>query len=347
MDEPEPLTYAQAGVDIEAGDRAVARIKAHVRSTHRPEVIEDTAGFGGLFSVDALPYESPVLVASTDGVGTKSDVARLARKYDTIGIDLVGTGDDIAAQGADPLFFQDYISVGVLEPEMIDEIVRGVAGGCRTAGFALLGGEMSEHPGAMEPGAFDLVGFAVGAADRSLLLPRDVGAGDALVGIASPGLRCNGYTLARRALFDRGHRRLDEPAWPGADRSLGDELLVPSVIYAPALARLRREVEVHALAHITGGGLSGNVARVLPDGCEARIRRGSWEEPRIFREVQAAGEIADAEMERVFNLGIGMVAVVPASAISEAIESLARSRHAAWHIGEIARGAGRVTLTRD
>jgi phosphoribosylformylglycinamidine cyclo-ligase len=347
VDEPEPLTYAEAGVDIEAGDRAVARIKAHVRSTHRPEVIESAAGFGGLFSAGALPYEAPVLVASTDGVGTKSVVAQLASRYDTIGIDLVGTGDDIAAQGADPLFFQDYISVGVLDPEIVGEIVRGVASGCRTAGFALLGGEMSEHPGSMEPGAFDLVGFAVGATDRSALLPRDVAAGDALIGIASPGLRCNGYTLARRALFDRAKRTMDEPAWPGADRSLGEELLVPSVIYAPALTKLRREVEVHALAHITGGGLPGNVARVLPDGCDARIRRGSWEEPRIFHEVQIAGEIEDAEMERVFNLGVGMVAVVPVGASSDAIGSLARSGHNACVIGEIAPGSGRVVVTRE
>jgi phosphoribosylformylglycinamidine cyclo-ligase len=230
---------------------------------------------------------------------------------------------------------------------MVGEIVRGVASGCRTAGFALLGGEMSEHPGAMEPGAFDLVGFAVGATDRSALLPRDVAAGDVLIGIASPGLRCNGYTLARRALFDRAKRRMDEPAWPGAERSLGEELLVPSVIYAPALTRLRREVEVHALAHITGGGLPGNVARVLPDGCDARIRRGTWEEPRIFREVQVAGEIADAEMERVFNLGIGMVAVVPADVASDAIGSLAASGHTAARIGVVAPGSGRVVLTRE
>ena len=217
----------------------------------------------------------PLLVSSTDGVGTKSMIARLTGRYDTIGIDLVAMSvDDIAVQGAEPLFFLDYISIGKLVPEIVDDIVAGVARGCREAGCALLGGEMSEHPDLMAPGEFDLVGFAVGIVERSGVLPSGVRAGDAVIGMASPGLRCNGYSLARRALLDRAGRRLDEPAWKGARHTLGDELLRPSVIYAPAMRQLRERVDVHAFAHVTGGGIPDNLARVLPGNCDAVVRRG-------------------------------------------------------------------------
>jgi phosphoribosylformylglycinamidine cyclo-ligase len=342
----EGLTYAGAGVDIAAGEQAVERIKAHVRSTFRPEVIGDVGGFGGLFALGRLPYEDPVLVASTDGVGTKSIIATLTGRYDTIGIDLVGTADDIAAQGADPLFFLDYISVGKLVPEMLDALVSGIAEGCRQAGCALIAGEMSEHPDAMGPGEFDLVGFAVGVVDRAAILPRDVRPGDRVIGIASPGLRCNGYTLARRALLDRAARPLDEPAWPGAATSLGDELLRPSVVYAPVLAALRHHVEVHAFAHVTGGGIPGNLARVLPPGVDAVVRRGSWEEPRIFGEVQRAGAVTDDEMERVFNLGLGMLAVVPPGSEEGALDTVRGAGHDAEVVGELVPGHGRVHLVR-
>jgi phosphoribosylformylglycinamidine cyclo-ligase len=339
------LTYAEAGVDIAAGEHAVDLIKAHAESTHRPGVMGAIGGFGGLFDLAALDFDDPVLVASTDGVGTKSVVAWTTGRYDTIGIDLVGTADDIAAQGATPLFFFDYLSMGRLDPDVASVIVRGVAQGCRQAGAALLGGEMSEHPQLMAPGEFDLVGFVVGAVERAAVLPRGVGVGDVVVGIESPGLRCNGYTLARRALLDRAGRSLDEPAWPGADVSLADELLRPSVIYAPTLAAVRREVEVHAFAHVTGGGLPGNVNRVLPPGCDARIVRGRWPEPRIFAEVQRAGAVADAEMESVFNLGIGMAAVVAAPDASRAVEIVEAAGLGAWPIGEIVSGSGLVHLT--
>src|SRR5882757_758141 len=226
----ERLTYAAAGVDIAAGEKAVERIKEHVRSTFRPEVIGDLGGFGGLFAVDWKRFHDPLLVSSTDGVGTKSLVARLANRRATIGIDCVAMSvDDIAAQGAEPLFFLDYISIGKLVPEEIDEIVSGVAEGCRRARCALLGGEMSEDPGVMEPGEFDLVGFAVGVVERSEVLPRDVRSGDRIVGFASPGLRCNGYSLARAALLDRAGMALDGPAWPGWHQTLADVLLEPSV----------------------------------------------------------------------------------------------------------------------
>jgi phosphoribosylformylglycinamidine cyclo-ligase len=340
----EGLTYADAGVDIAAGERAVDLIKAHARSTDRPGVMGGIGGFGGLFDLQALHYDDPVLVSSTDGVGTKSVVAWTTGRYDTIGIDLVGTADDVAAQGADPLFFFDYLSMGRLDPEVAATIVGGVAEGCRRAGAALLGGEMSEHPQLMAPGEFDLVGFAVGAAERDAVLPRDVAVGDVLVGIESPGLRCNGYTLARRALLERAGRALDEPAWPGADMSLADELLRPSVIYAPTLAALRKDTGVRAFAHITGGGLPGNVNRVLPPDGDAHIVRGSWSEPRIFAEVQRAGDIADTEMTSVFNLGIGMVAVVPAADAARAIEVVVGTGLRAWVIGEIGPGSGRVMI---
>ncbi len=343
-----PLTYSDAGVNIAAGEEAVERIKAHVRSTFRPEVIGDLGGFGGLFSLGKLGVEDPVLVASTDGVGTKSMVARLAGKYDTIGIDLVATSaDDIAVQGAEPLFFLDYISVGTLDPVMVDAIVAGVAEGCRQAGCALIGGEMSEHPDLMSAGEFDLVGFAVGIVERAKILPQRVAVGDQIIGFASPGLRCNGYSLARRALLDRAGRSLESPAWEGAHHSLGEELLRPSVIYAPSMAALRRRVDVHAFAHVTGGGIGGNLERVLPSGLDGVIRRGVWEEPRIFAEVQSAGDITDDEMQRTFNLGLGMLAVLPAAEVESALDSVRSSGHQAWLVGEIVNGSGRAHITRS
>jgi phosphoribosylformylglycinamidine cyclo-ligase len=343
----ERLTYAGAGVDIAAGEKAVERVKAHVRSTFRPEVIGDVGGFGGLFALDWKRYRDPLLVSSTDGVGTKSVIARLADRRDTIGIDCVAMSvDDIAAQGGEPLFFLDYISVGTLIPDEIDELVGGVAEGCRQAHCALLGGEMSEHPGIMKPGEFDLVGFAVGVVERAKVLPRDVRAGDRIVGISSPGLRCNGYSLARAALLDRASRDLNGAAWSGAHHSLAAELLRPSAIYAPALVKLAGEVSVHAYAHVTGGGIPGNLARVLPNHCDARVTRGAWNEPQIFAEIQRAGEISDEEMEHVFNLGLGMLAIVPPDAALHAIDVVRAAGHDAWLVGEIVDGHGRVRLER-
>jgi phosphoribosylformylglycinamidine cyclo-ligase len=343
---PTPLTYAGAGVDIAAGEKAVELIKAHVRSTFRPEVVGDIGGFGGLFAFDPRRFEHPLLVSSTDGVGTKSLIARLTGRYDTIGIDLVAMSvDDIAVQGAEPLFFLDYISIGKLVPELVDDIVAGVAHGCVESGCALLGGEMSEHPDIMAPGEFDLVGFAVGVVERARVLPAQVKHGDVVVGFASPGLRCNGYSLARRALLDRAGRRLDEPAWRGAHHSLAEELMRPSVIYAPAMRKLREQVDVHAFAHVTGGGLPDNLARVLPPHCDAVLHRGAWDEPRIFTEIQAAGDVADDEMTHVFNLGLGMLALVAAEDRFEALDSVRSAGHEAWVVGEVSEGRGRVNIT--
>jgi phosphoribosylformylglycinamidine cyclo-ligase len=339
------LTYADAGVDIAAGEKAVELIKAHVRSTFRSEVVGDVGGFGGLFAVDWKRFRDPLLVSSTDGVGTKSLVARLANRRNTIGIDCVAMSvDDIAAQGAEPLFFLDYISIGKLVPEEIDEIVSGVAEGCRRARCALLGGEMSEHPGVMEPGEFDLVGFAVGVVERSEVLPRDVRSGDRIVGFASPGLRCNGYSLARAALLERAGMALGEPAWPGAHHSLADVLLEPSAIYAPAMLALARKVDVHAFAHVTGGGIPGNLARVLPERCDGVVRRGTWDEPRIFAEIQRAGDVPDLEMQHVFNLGIGMLAVVAGDQAERALDVVRSEGHDAWPVGEIVEGHGHARV---
>jgi phosphoribosylformylglycinamidine cyclo-ligase len=333
--------YRAAGVDLEAAEEAVDRIRSVVASTARPEVVGGIGGFGGFFAFDPGRYRQPLLVSTTDGVGTKSEIARLTGRYDTIGLDCVAMSvDDLAVCGAEPLFFLDYVSVGRNDPAMVEALVSGVADGCRQAGCALVGGEISEHSGVMEPGQFDLVGFAVGVVEADGRLPKGVRAGDRVVGIASPGLRSNGYTLARKVLVEPGDRPLDDPAWPGADVTLGEELLRPSVIYSPALRRLAEAVEVHGFAHVTGGGIPGNLARVLPDGVGAEIRRGAWPEPRIFGVVAEAGGVADEEMVRVFNLGLGMLAVVPDGSVRAALESLAAAGHDAYEVGRIVDGAG-------
>ncbi len=339
------LTYADSGVDIAAGEKAVGRIAELVRSTYRSEVVGDIGGFGGLFALDWSRYRSPLLVSSTDGVGTKSWIARQVGRLDTIGIDLVAmSADDVAVQGAEPLFFLDYISTGRVDPDEMEQLVAGVAKGCADAGCALLGGEMSEHPGIMQPDDFDLVGFCVGVVDRDELLPSKVGAGDRIIGIASPGLRCNGYSLARRALLDHAGRSLDEPAWAGHDRSLGEELLTPSVLYTRAMRALRGEVPVHAFAHITGGGIPGNLDRVLPDDCDGVVQRGSWPEPKIFGEIQRAGNIEPSEMEHVFNLGVGMLVVVPDGAERDCVAALERFGHAAFVVGTVVAGHQQVRV---
>jgi len=343
-------TYEGAGVDIAAGEAAVDRIKARVRSTYRPEVLGDIGGFGGLVALPA-GIEDPVLVSSTDGVGTKAMVATAAGRFDTIGVDLVAMCvDDIVCQGAEPLFFLDYISVGRLDPDQIDALVTGVADGCRRAGCALVGGEMAEHPGAMAPGEFDLVGFVVGVAERDRILTGETArAGDVLIGLPSPGLRSNGYSLARRVLFDRAGLGLDDELFGG--RTVADELLVPSVIYAPAVLRLLGDVDVRAVAHITGGGILGNLPRVLPVGVDAELDRSTWEVPRVFTEIQRLGAIGDDEMARVFNLGLGMVVVVPAADAGRTLALLREAGHAAAEVGRLvpttaATGPGREVHLR-
>jgi len=340
------LSYRDSGVDIDAGEEAVRRIKPHVASTSRAEVIGGIGGFGALFALDRDKYADPVLVSSTDGVGTKAMIATATGRFDTIGIDLVAMCvDDIACQGAEPLWFLDYISVGQVDPDQIERLVAGVAEGCRQAGCALIGGEMAEHPGAMQKGEFDLVGFAVGVVERTqLVTPDRVRAGDVLIGLPSPGLRSNGYSLARRALLDAGARSLEGAAWEGADHSLADELLLPSVIYAPAVRAVADRGDLHGVAHITGGGLPGNVPRMLPSDLDAVMHRSSWEVPRIFGEIAMTGGVVEAEMERVFNLGLGMVLAVARDDADTSCSVLRAAGHDATVVGEVVPGSGQLTL---
>ncbi len=339
-------TYESAGVSIAAGEEAVERIKAKVRSTFRPEVIGDIGGFGGLFGFDAKRFKKPVLVSSTDGVGTKALVAQAAGRFETIGLDLVAmVVDDIVCQGAEPLFFLDYIAVGRLDPDHIEQLVEGIAEGCRQAGCALIGGEMAEHPGAMEPGEFDLVGFTVGVVERSRIITGEhLVPGDVLLGLPSPNLRSNGYSLARRVYFDVAGRGLDDPAFEGAKHSVADELLSPSVIYAPAVLQLLRAVDVRAVVHVTGGGIPGNLVRVLPGKVDAVVDRSSWEQPRVFTEIERLGGVDPDEMAKVFNLGIGMIVAVPARDAYHALDVLRRHGQRAVQIGEVVSGKGAVRL---
>jgi phosphoribosylformylglycinamidine cyclo-ligase len=340
-------TYEGAGVSIGAGEAAVDRIKGMVAATRRPEVLSDIGGFSGLFALGTDRYRDPVLVSTTDGVGTKALVAAMVGRYDTIGLDLVAMCvDDLVCQGAEPLFFLDYISIGRLDPPMIEQLVSGVADGCRQAGCALVGGEMAEHPGQMADGEFDLVGFAVGVVERDDIIDGSkVSPGDVLIGLPSPGLRSNGYSLARHVLFDVAGRTVADPAWEDAGApTVGEELLRPSVIYAPAISALVREVEVHSVAHITGGGIAGNLNRVLSETTDAIVDRSAWEAPRIFDEIQRLGAIADAEMAAVFNLGVGMIVTVPEHAAPRAIDVLRDAGHAARLVGHVVDGTGAVRL---
>ena len=344
MSEPTGETYAGSGVSIDAGEEAVERIKAKVRSTFRREVIGDIGGFGGLFAIDRDAYRQPVLVSSTDGVGTKALVAQAVGRFSTIGVDLVAMCvDDLVCQGAEPLFFLDYIAVGRLDPDHIEQLVEGVAEGCRQAGCALIGGEMAEHPGAMEPGEFDLVGFAVGVAERDALITGGrIEPGDVLIGLPSTNLRSNGFSLARRVLLERAERPLDGPAWPGAHHSLAEELLAPSVIFAPTIAALQRSVDLRGVAHITGGGIAGNLSRILPAEVSAEIDLGSWEVPPIFAEIERLGPVDSDEMRRVFNMGLGMIVVVPSDDAMRTLD-LARGRgHRAEIVGRVISGEGTV-----
>ena len=345
----EGLTYAAAGVDISAGEEAVERIKAKVRSTFRPEVIGDIGGFGGLFRFMKDRWKDPVLVSSTDGVGTKALIAQATGRFETIGVDLVAMCvDDLVCHGAEPLFFLDYIAVGRLDPDHIGQLVEGVAEGCRQAGCALIGGEMAEHPGGMEPGEFDLVGFAVGVVERDRMLTgTEVRPGDVLIGLPSPGLRSNGYSLARKVLLDHAGLRLDQPVWKGTHRTLADELLEPSVIYAPAILDLLRHIDVRAVAHITGGGIPGNLNRVIGDSCDAEVDQRNWESPRIFTEIQRRGGVSNDEMAKVFNLGIGMIVVVHDKDQLRTLDILREhGLRDARRIGKLVRGSGKVTMLR-
>jgi len=352
--------YARAGVDVAAGERAVELMRASVASTWRPEVL---AGLGGFGSAVAIPsgYREPVIVSSTDGVGTKTAIAAAMGRLDTIGIDLVAMcADDVACTGAEPLAFLDYIAIGRLDPERVASLVSGIAEGCRQAGCALTGGETAEHPGLMEPDEFDLAGFCIGVGERSRLLDGSTArAGDVIVGLASSGLHANGYSLVRSLVAEHGLELRD--AYAGllrrvlgdgaaddalaremhdADATLGDVLLMPTRIYARDLLAMRAALgsaghAIRGIAHITGGGLPGNVPRALPAALGARLDPAAWPMPSVMRVLGALGGIADAELRATFNAGLGMTVVVPAEAAPAAVE-LARTRGIpAWIVGEV------------
>lgn len=332
----QPLTYASSGVDIAAGERAVALMKDALRATYDSGVLTGLSDFGGMYALDPSLRE-PVLVSSTDGVGTKLKIAFALDKHDTIGQDLVAMCvDDVIVQGARPLFMLDYLAVGKLRPEAAAEIVRGIAEACRQVPCALLGGETAELPGFYAEGEYDLAGFAVGVVERSRLLDGSaVQAGDVLLGLASSGLHSNGYSLARAVLLEKAGLRLDQTL-EELGRTLGEELLEPTRVYAGPLGRLfAQDRYPHALAHITGGGIPGNLCRVLPDGLQAHVRRGSWPIPPIFSLIQRLGQIADEEMYRTFNLGLGMIAVVAAEQAEEWQGWLEAEGEAVHVVGEV------------
>jgi phosphoribosylformylglycinamidine cyclo-ligase len=331
-----PAAYADAGVDIAAGDVAVTLMRAHVARTARPEAIGGIGGFAGLFDASKLvSYRHPILATSTDGVGTKVEIARRLGRFDTIGIDLVAmVADDLVACGAEPLFLTDYVVCGAVVPERVAAIVSGVADGCAQAGCALLGGETAEHPGLLGPDEFDLAGAATGVVEAEELLgPDRVRPGDAVIAMASSGLHSNGFSLVRMILGRAGLALDAEP--PGLGRPLGEELLTPTRIYAMDCLALARERAVHAFAHITGGGLASNLARVLPPGAAAVLDRGTWRPPPVFGLLAERGGVTPDEMERVFNMGVGMAAVVPADAADGAVELLTARGVPAWQAGEV------------
>jgi phosphoribosylformylglycinamidine cyclo-ligase len=331
------LTYAGAGVDIDAGNRMVELIKPLVRATARPGADAEIGGFGGLFDLKRAGFSDPILVAATDGVGTKLKIAIESGRHETIGIDLVAMSvNDIVVQGAEPLFFLDYFACGKLAPEIGAQIVKGVAEGCRAAGCALIGGETAEMPGLYRPDDYDLAGFAVGAAERSALLPRsDIAAGDALLGIASSGVHSNGYSLVRRVVGSSG-LAWNAPAPFDRSRTLAEALLTPTRIYVKScLAALRETGAVKALAHITGGGFPDNVPRVLPPGLGAALDLARVPVPPVFRWLAAVGGIEQSEMLRTFNCGIGMIAVVEASRAAAVSAVLAREGETVTRLGEI------------
>jgi phosphoribosylformylglycinamidine cyclo-ligase len=341
-------SYAEAGVDIAAGDRAVELMKAAVKRTDRPETIGGLGGFAGLFQLDLARYPQPVLASSTDGVGTKLAIAQALGRHDTIGIDLVAmVVDDLVVVGAEPLFLTDYIATGKVVPEKIAAIVAGVAEGCVRAGCALVGGETAEHPGVMRPDEYDISGTGVGVVNADAILgPERVRPGDVLVAMASSGLHSNGYSLVRHVLLERGGLGLAATPDLLDGRPLADELLTPTRIYARDCLALAADCGARAFAHITGGGLAGNLVRVLPAGVAAVVDRASWAPPAIFELIRATGAVPRAELERTFNLGVGMVAVLPAARATDALDLLAMRDVPAWRLGEIraAEGPGRVEL---
>ena len=330
--------YARAGVDIAAGDRAVELMKEHVAGTRRPEVLGGLGGFAGFFDAAAFKdYRHPVLATSTDGVGTKVDIARRMKVYDTIGFDLMGMlVDDLVVVGAEPLFVTDYISCGHVDPEVIASIVKGIAQACQKAGCALLGGETAEHPGLLAPDEFDVAGATTGVVERDEILgPERIAEGDALIAVASSGLHSNGYSLVRHVLLEQAGWTLDRHV-DELGRTVGEELLEPTIVYAADLLALAHHSEVHAMCHVTGGGLANNLTRVMPSHLTATIERSTWSPAPIFRLVQEVGAVSQSDIEETLNMGVGMVIALPDDQVPEALEFLAGRGLTAWQCGTVA-----------
>lgn len=337
------MTYAGAGVDINAGNEAVRLMRGAVRSTYRPEVLEGLGKFAGFFALDTSKYREPVLVSGTDGVGTKLRVAMLAERHDTIGIDAVAMCvNDILVQGAEPLFFLDYLAVGRLIPEKAAAIVSGVAEGCRRAGCALIGGETAEMPGFYAPEEYDLAGFAVGVVERSRIIDgHNIVPGDKVIGLPSSGLHSNGYSLARKVLLEAAGYTVD--TYLGRlGRTVGEEMLEPTRIYVPTVLSLLERFEIKGLAHITGGGLTENLPRILPPGTGIKVQMGSWPVPPVFKLIEEIGGVAENEMRRAFNLGIGLAAVVPADQAGAVMAYLKKRGGKNYLIGEVIAGKREV-----
>jgi phosphoribosylformylglycinamidine cyclo-ligase len=340
------VTYSDSGVSIHAGEEAVEMLKTSVHRTWRPEVVGAIGGFAGLFRFDVHKYRNPLLASSTDGVGTKLVIAQQMDVHDTVGVDLVAmVVDDIVACGAEPLFLLDYIACGEVVPEKVAAIAAGIADGCRTAGCSLLGGETAEHPGVLRPDEYDLSATGIGVVEEDKLLgAHRVEVGDTIIAMGSSGLHSNGYSLVRHTLLGISRMRLDTVIEEFDQHSLGQELLTPTRIYARDCLDLMVEAEVRALAHITGGGITGNLVRVLPDNVNAVVDRATWRPQPIFDLVQRKGRIDQSEMESTFNMGVGMMAVVSPEDTDRALAFLRNRGLEAWAAGEVVDGTGDVVM---
>jgi phosphoribosylformylglycinamidine cyclo-ligase len=333
------LTYRKSGVDIDEGERFVRLISPRVRKTFRPEVMADIGSFGALFGLDTEKYRKPVLVSGADGVGTKLRVAFMADKHDTVGIDLVAMCvNDILTSGAEPLFFLDYFATGKLRAEAAAKVVGGIAGGCEEAGCSLVGGETAEMPGFYAEGEYDLSGFAVGVVEKAGIIDGSgIGEGDAVIGLSSSGLHSNGYSLVRKILFEK--EKMDvSTRLPELGAALGEELLKPTRIYVRAYNAIKDRVPVKGMAHITGGGIPGNLPRILPPGLQAELKEGSWPEQPVFGLLRALGKVPEEDMKKTFNLGIGYIIILGSEFVNEALEIFSENGYYSYAIGKIARG---------
>lgn len=343
----EKLTYRDAGVDVDAGNRAVKLIKGYVKSTFQPGVLGELGGFGGFFQLDISKYQEPVLVSGTDGVGTKLKIAFMMDKHDTIGIDAVAMCvNDILVHGAKPLFFLDYIAVGKLIPEKVAEIVKGVAEGCRIAGCALLGGETAEMPGMYGENEYDIAGFVVGVVDKNKIVDGSlIKRGDVVIGIASSGLHSNGYSLARKVLFEVS-KLSPRDYIEELGCTLGEEILRPTKIYSKTVNALK-DFNIHGMAHITGGGIFENLPRILPEGLQVEINEKAWDVPPIFTMIQKIGHVEDREMHRTFNMGIGYVIIAAEKDANDILEVIKQQGEKGWIIGQVSNGSGGVVFCQS